>query len=143
LLLRDPELIFRVFSLNKIPLDLDLAKYPLNMNQIKQKSGRGGVRPGAGRPKGTSNKIKIEDLIDSIESRSGMSFQDQIASNYVAAIVREDWARVENYDKALLNKIVADKTDITVENVGDDLNLKAEAFKAAIEALTPKTHDGK
>ena len=97
----------------------------------------GGKREGAGRPKGSSNKIRIEDLIDSIESRSGMSFTDQVASNYVAAIVREDWARVENYDKALLNKVVADKSEITVEEIGDAVSSKAEAFKAAIEAISP------
>lgn len=96
---------------------------------------RGGARPGAGRPKGSSNKIRIEDLIDSIESRSGMSFTDQVASNYVAAIMREDWARVENYDKALLNKVVADKSEITVEEIGDVVNSKAEAFKEALSVL--------
>ena len=97
--------------------------------------GRGGPRPGAGRPKGSGNKIKIEDLIDSIEQRAGVPFTEQIATNYVGAILREDWARVENYDKALLNKIVADKNEITVEEVGDVIDAKKEAFKEAILAL--------
>lgn len=97
--------------------------------------GRGGARPGSGRPKGSGNKIKIEDLIDSIEQRAGVPFTEQIATNYVGAILREDWARVENYDKALLNKIVADKNEITVEEVGDVIDAKKEAFKEAILAL--------
>ena len=96
---------------------------------------RGGFRPGAGRPKGSSNKIRIEDLIDSIENRSGMSFPEQVAANYVNAIVREDWARVENYDKALLNKIVADKSEVTIEEVGDVVEAKKLAFIDAIAAL--------
>ena len=95
----------------------------------------GGARPGAGRPKGSSNKIRIEDLIDSIEDRSGMTFPEQVAANYVAAITREDWARVENYDRALLNKIVADKNDITVEDVGDTVKVKEMAFQQAISAI--------
>jgi hypothetical protein len=107
------------------------------MNQDNQTLNKhGGARPGAGRPKGSSNKIRIEDLIDSIESRSGMSFTDQVASNYIAAIVREDWARVENYDKALLNKVVADKNEIVVEEVGEGITHKVAAFREAIEALT-------
>ena len=95
----------------------------------------GGARPGAGRPKGSSNKIRIEDLIDSIENRSGMSYPEQVAANYVSAITREDWARVENYDRALLNKIVADKNDITVEDVGETIKAKESAFQEAISAI--------
>ena len=101
--------------------------------ELKQRWG--GPRPGAGRPKGSGNKIKIEDLIDSIEAKSGMSFPDQIASNYAAAINRGDWARVENYDKALLNTIVADKSEIVLEDSTNILEAKQVAFREAIQAI--------
>ena len=108
----------------------------MNKNQTnKSESKWGGARPGAGRPKGSSNKIRIEDLIDSIEARSGMTFPEQVASNYVSAITRGDWARVENYDKALLNKIVADKSEITVEDTTTLLEAKQTAFREAIQAI--------
>ena len=99
----------------------------------------GGARVGAGRPKGTGNKIKIEDLIDSIELRAGVPFADQIAANYVGAIGRSDWARVENYDRALLNKIVADKNDITIDDSSDTIASKQAAFAAALAALTTRS----
>ena len=105
--------------------------------------GRGGVRPGAGRPKGSSNKISIEDLIDSIETRSGMSYTDQIASNYVSAIQREDWSRVENYDRALLNKIVADKSEVLVESNDDIMDTKRTAFLAAMNQIIGINKDNK
>jgi hypothetical protein len=97
---------------------------------------RGGYRPNAGRPKGSSNKIRLEDLMDSIEEAVGQPFEKQIALNYANAIFRNDWAKVADYDKVLLNKIVADKTEVEVITSEDEVTAKAEAFAEALKALT-------
>lgn len=97
---------------------------------------RGGLRVGAGRPKGSTNKIRVEDLMNAIELAVGQSFEQQLAENYVEAINRADWNKVLDYDKALLNKIVADKTEVEVITNEDAVEAKAEAFAEALRLIT-------
>lgn len=99
------------------------------------KRGWGGSRPGAGRPKGSGNKIRLEDLLDSIEKQTGANYAEQLASNYASALTREDWKMVNDYDKAFLNKIVADKQEIEVTESEDVVQAKQEAFLAALQDL--------
>ena len=114
-------------AINKIIIDL-------NMNQLN-KSGWGGARAGAGRPKGSGNKVRIEDLLDEIENATGVTYAEQLASNYASAINREDWTKVGEYDRAFLNKIVADKTEIEVVESEDAVLAKQQAFAEALTAL--------
>ena len=96
----------------------------------------GGARPGAGRPKGSTHKIKIEDLIDSIENMAGMSYAERFSLNYMEAIGREDWTKVENYDRALLNKIVADKQEIVVEDITDNIEIRRKLLIEALDSIS-------
>ena len=98
----------------------------------------GGARAGAGRPKGTGNKIRLEDLLDSIEVKVGRSYAEQLAENYAGAVQRSDWARVENYDRAFLNKVVADKQEVTTVEGPDAVEQRAQAFAEALKALVNK-----
>lgn len=96
---------------------------------------RGGARQGAGRPRGSTNKITMEGLINSLDTRLGISYADQIANNYVDAINREDWAGVRDYDKVLLAKVIADKTEVTTVEGEDAVIARQEAFTEALKAL--------
>ena len=96
---------------------------------------RGGYRPGAGRKPGSTTKIRIEDLIGDLELATNMSFTERVALNYAMAIDRSDWARVENYDKALLNKMVADRQEIEITEDEDRVAAKQQAFAAALAAI--------
>lgn len=104
------------------------------MNTPKNNN-HGGARPGAGRPKGSGNKVNLEDLLMDIELETQMPFTRRLAINYSAAIDRSDWARVENYDRAFLNKIVADRNQVEVTDSSEALELKRAAFAAALAAL--------
>lgn len=104
---------------------------------------RGGVRPGAGRPKGSGNKVRIEDLMDDLENATNMPYTQRIALNYVMAIDREDWTRVENYDKALLNKLVADRQSLEITEDVDAVQAKREAFAAAIAQVMESQSNAK
>ena len=95
----------------------------------------GGVRAGQGRPKGSGNRIRLEDLIASIEKQTGVTYTQQLAQNYTAAITREDWKMVNDYDKAFLNKVVADKTEVEVVESEEVVAGKAQAFAEALMAL--------
>jgi hypothetical protein len=101
----------------------------------KPNPNRGGARAGAGRPKGSTNKITMESLLTSLDSKLGVSYADQIATNYVSAINREDWSGVRDYDRFLLGKIVADKLEVETVEGDDAVQAKAEAFAEALQAL--------
>jgi hypothetical protein len=96
---------------------------------------RGGARVGAGRPKGSTNKITMENIIQNLDQHLGKSYAEQIAMNYSAAIGRSDWAGVRDYDRFLLGKIVADKLEVENIEADDVTALKAEAFADALKAL--------
>ena len=97
---------------------------------------RGGARAGAGRPRGSTNKITMEGLLTSLDARLGVSYADQIAHNYVQAIQREDWSGVRDYDRVLLGKIVADRQEITTVNSEDQVAARQQAFVEALTALS-------
>jgi hypothetical protein len=102
---------------------------------------RGGARPGAGRPKGTTNKITMDGLLTELEGQLGHSYAEQIAINYVSAINRADWGGVRDYDRVLLGKVVADKTQVeTVENT-EALENKRAAFADALAAIMGVKND--
>ena len=97
---------------------------------------RGGARPGSGRPRGSTNKITMEHLLASIDSKLGQSYAEQIATNYLSAIERKDWSGVRDYDKVLLGKIVADKLEVENRDADDTVAARAAAFAQAIADLT-------
>jgi hypothetical protein len=103
--------------------------------QRKSSPNHGGARPGAGRPKGSGVKIRVEDLMLDMETELGLPYTQRVARNYVQAISREDWARVENYDRALLNKLVADRTEVEVVESEDTVAAKARGFQEALAKL--------
>ena len=102
----------------------------------KRAPSRGGVRVGAGRPRGSTTKIKIEDLMAAIELQSGESYGELLARNYVSAISRSDWNGVRDYDKAFMNKMIADKSEVTTVESSEALAQKQAAFAQAIAQIT-------
>jgi hypothetical protein len=102
----------------------------------KKAPSRGGARAGSGRPKGSTTKIKIEDLLAQIELQSGESYDQLLARNYVGAIARSDWGGVRDYDKAFMNKMIADKSEITTVESTEQIDQKTAAFAEAIRQIT-------
>jgi len=105
----------------------------------KKSPTRGGARPGGGRPKGSTTKIKIEDLMEKIELQSGQTYAELLATNYVSAIQRNDWNGVRDYDKAFMNKMIAEKVDIDVKEGDDAIAAKSAAFAAALATMQKRS----
>ena len=97
--------------------------------------GRGGARTGAGRKKGSTNKISLEDLMTELEGTVGMTYAERLAINYQSAISRSDWGGVRDYDRVFLGKLVADKQEITTVEDEDQVEAKALAFAEALSNL--------
>jgi hypothetical protein len=96
---------------------------------------RGGARAGAGRPKGSTNKITMDNILQNLDHQLGHSYAEQIAMNYMSAIQRGDHAGVRDYDRVLLGKVVADKQEITTVESEDAAVAKAAAFAEALRSL--------
>ena len=96
---------------------------------------RGGYRPGGGRPKGATTKIKIEDLMAQIKLQAGQTYDQLLITNYVGAINRGDWNGVRDYDKAFMNKMIADLNAVEVTDSEDTITAKQRAFAEAIAQI--------
>jgi len=73
----------------------------------------GGAQPGAGRPRGSLSKLSAKDILESLENTLGIPFHLQLALNYQQAVYGDDPHLRAKYDQFLLNKVIADKVDIT------------------------------
>ena len=84
-----------------------------NQNQPK-KSGRGGPRPNSGRVKGSTNKISGVSILQEIERQAdGDSYEAILVKDFLQARYSEDKALALKYHQLILNKVIADKIDIT------------------------------
>lgn len=96
---------------------------------------RGGARPGAGRPKGSINKITGMSLIEAIQQASGRPFDELIAEGYQDAIINGDNKLRLEYERMILGKVVSDRTTVETIESEDVTNQKAEAFAEALRSL--------
>lgn len=103
----------------------------------KQKiSSRGGARKGAGRPKGSGNKISITSLLKAIENETGDTLENLLAQGYSEAIASQNNAMRQHYEKLFMNKVVADQVDINIGETEDRLAAKQAAFAEAMSRLS-------
>lgn len=83
----------------------------------KKAPSRGGARIGAGRPKGTTNKITPIEMLDDFSKRSGMLFHEFINEQIVNAYQAGDRELVSRYLLGFAKYLVQDvqeiKQDIT------------------------------
>ena len=86
-----------------------------NNNQIISEKPRvGGAREGAGRPKGTLNKLSGQRILEAIEQQNnGIPYEVTLANDFLAARYDDDKHLVAKYHQLILSKVVADKVDIT------------------------------
>ena len=108
---------------------------------IKPTKGKnGGARPGAGRPRGSGNKLTIDKLLQSIDTKLGQSLEDQIAENYVRSL--SDPKLAHSYEQMFLNKVMADRQQIEIDE-SSTVETRQAAFLKAFEAIgtVAKEHD--
>jgi hypothetical protein len=98
----------------------------------------GGVREGAGRPKGSTNKLSATSILEALEDTLGIPYEVQLANNYLQAL-HEDKHLVAKYDQLFLNKVIADKVDITSNGqaIQPTLNFAPKEIPDYID-ITPK-----
>jgi hypothetical protein len=95
-------------------------------------SGRGGYRPGAGRPKGSGNKLTVDRLLASIDTAMGQPLEEVIANNYIKA--QADPKLSFQYEQLFLNKVMADRQQIEIDDTSS-VESRQDAFLKALETI--------
>ena len=93
------------------------------MSELKniQKKSNGGARPGAGRKKGTTNKISGSTILDAVKRQTGKNFEVLLAQGYHDSIISNDKPTRLQYEKMFLAKVVADKQEIDMTSGGEPM----------------------
>jgi hypothetical protein len=103
-------------------------------NSEVKKAGRGGARPNAGRPKGTTDRVTIAGLLGAIEDTNGQTYLEILAQDFAAAR-DHDRNLTQKYHHLILNKVAATLTNVEVIESDDAVAAKALAFQDALVKL--------
>ena len=90
-----------------------------------------------GRPKGSLSKFTPASLLKAIETTVGKPFVQSLAEGYKDSIDRGDHKTRYLYEKAILDKVVADKVSVEVDD-GATMESKMQAFAQALNGFTLK-----
>lgn len=126
------------FSPLNCGLFLDILNSNMESEKVSEKSIKptkgknGGARPGAGRPRGSGNKLTIDKLLQSIDTKLGQPLEDQIAENYVRAL--GDPKLAHSYEQMFLNKVMADRQQIEIDE-STTVETRQAAFLKALETI--------
>lgn len=106
-------------------------------NPIEKKGPHGGARPGAGRKKGSKNHISVEELLHSLETRTGgQRYEDILVDDFLSARNENDKNLILKYHNLILNKVMNNLAKIEVTDSADAIHAKQLAFAEALSKLT-------
>jgi hypothetical protein len=105
------------------------------METVKKKDNRGGARPGAGRPKGSTQAFTIESLLATVEKKAqGQSYEEILIEDFLAART-SDRALAQKYHNLILNKVAPSLQKVETSESEDAVQSRAEAFAEALTTL--------
>jgi|APCry1669190646_1035306.scaffolds.fasta_scaffold29962_3 hypothetical protein len=104
-------------------------------------SKHGGARAGAGRPKGTGNKITAKELLDQCQKTIGIPFAQSLMEGYRDAIHDDDRKHRVIYEKIIVDKVASTMFDVEVDDTTEIVSAKQLAFAEAIKQIINKDKD--
>ena len=104
------------------------------MEQKKKTNGHGGARAGAGRPKGSTNSVSVQGLLESIDLTAGRPYIELLAEDFVHARAN-DRHLAQKYHHLILSKVAATLTAVETTESEDAVEAKKAAFTEALQAL--------
>ena len=114
------------------------------MRYATKSPSRGGARAGAGRPRGSSNKIVASDVLTEIQRQSGgQDYTELLVEDFLRARVQDDKNLAQKYHHLISSKVLADRIDIEVNEDADTVTAKRTAFAAALAAVAGIAQDTK
>ena len=119
-----------------------------NMENIENTSnepakGHGGARPGAGRPKGTSNRLTAKEILDTAENMLGKPFVVSLLEGYIDSINTGDTKNRVTYEKIILDKTATTIIEAEITDSTDAVQAKQAAFAEAMAKLVGVSPDAK
>jgi hypothetical protein len=103
----------------------------------KPKKGRGGPRPGSGRPKGGTNSVSINGLLDALDKKApGKKYEDILMEDFLEARKNKDTQLTLKYHNLILNKVMTHIHKIEVTDSQEAIDAKQLAFTEALAKLT-------
>jgi hypothetical protein len=95
----------------------------------------GGKRVGAGRPKGSTDKLTARLLLETCQQVIGKPFEVSLLEGYRDAIFNNDARNRAVYEKMLLDKVSSTLIEAEVTETEDTVAAKALAFQEALAKL--------
>ena len=103
----------------------------------KPKKARGGPRPGSGRPKGGTNSVSINGLLEALDKKApGKKYEDILMEDFLSARQNNDSQLVIKYHNLILNKVMTHVHKIEVTDSQEAIDAKQLAFTEALAKLT-------
>ena len=103
---------------------------------MEQKSSHGGAREGAGRPRGTTNRVTAKELLEAAQLITGQPFVVSLMEGYRDSLLDDDNRTRIVYEKMILDKVATTLVEAEVTDSQENINAKQAAFTAAMAALT-------
>jgi len=103
----------------------------------KPNGGRGGAKPGAGRPKGSTEQVTIGGLLATLKAQAnGKNYEDLLVEDFLKARINGDSQLTVKYHNLILNKVMNTIAKIEVTDSQDQIEAKKLAFAEALAKLT-------
>ena len=97
---------------------------------------KGGARPGAGRPKGGTNQVSVNGLLEALEKKTkGVSYETILMEDFINARNDNDKQLVIKYHNLILNKLMTHVSKIEITDSQDAIEMKQKAFTDALAKL--------
>ena len=94
----------------------------------------GGARPGAGRPKGSTNAVTVQGLLGAIDTAAGRPYIELLAEDFTHARAN-DRALAQKYHHLIMSKVAATLAAVEVSDSESAVEAKQQAFRDALTAL--------
>ena len=105
--------------------------------KVKKPRGKGGARPGAGRPKGGTNQVSVSGLLEALEKKTnGQNYETILMEDFINARNNNDQQLVIKYHNLILNKLMTHVAKIEITDSQETIDAKQTAFAEALSKLT-------
>ena len=103
----------------------------------KPNGGRGGPRPGSGRPKGSTEFITIDKLLTELKSQSGgKPYEHLLVEDFIKARTNNDTQLTVKYHNLILNKVMGTINKVEITDSQENIESKSIAFAEALAKFT-------
>jgi hypothetical protein len=127
-------LIIELFTKNE---SINIIMEKNEVTAKKKTNRKGGARPGAGRPKGSTEQVTIGRLLETIKAQAkGKDYEEILVEDFLRARNSGDSHMTVKYHNLILNKVMNNLAKIEVTESEDLVEAKQLAFAEALAKLT-------